>query len=626
MTCVFALEYHVPASRRAVVFAVDAFEEGKHPRGEGGRFGHGAGGLRPHPVGKMRDYTPKELDWEHGVEYEKYSKPSFPHAFQDRADFDQKLAAAPLVHLTDEQLHKLGNSMAASGVGRSETWAHRTFGHRRDVKRIVEALKNGKTAPPIVLKSGNHLHLMAGQTRLATGAALGVHVPVKLVDVGPKAQDAAWHEELHPRDDGGKFSTGGGGGSVSSGFEGTSGGSGGSSVPSTATYIPNSHLQLALTSNGFKKVKGEAMPTFYDPVTKVKVVVLPSGKKSSTQWGIEGHPTHAGKTGFGIPDLQKLLQLAQAEGAKKVQASTPAEQPATSTGPLPQPTSAFTSVLTAKSYAAVPNPKNGHQALFQHGAGMNAKYVQVDPVSGAWVVQTPGFQTKAGTGAATLGDLLAGKKATQLPGGGYSWETTQEVIGPQAKETSKGAAATPKPKAETPEHVKLRKELATARATPTGTEQSAISEYKGSGYIGWNHALRHQPSFHDAKTEALDGWLHRSGPIPVDCVLYRTVPNDEYAKILKTVLFSGAHFADYGYGSTTTDPNFNFKPGGLKFKINVPKGTIGAVISGGSDSESEVLLARDTRYVVNSFDRKNSLVEVTVDHSHHHAKKQEMAA
>ena len=219
-------------------FAEDAeFEESKHPRADNGQFGRGGGSAKPaktatpaktapssgkhepapHPVEKMRDYSPKELDWEYDVEYLKYSKPAFPNAFSSREDFEQKLDAAPLVHLSDEQMRTLGNSMAYQAKNKGEAWLHKTFSHRRDSKRIVDTLKNGETAPPIVLKSGNKLHLMAGQTRLAAGLAIGKQVPAKVIDVTPKrAQDEApWDESKHPRAPDGKFGTGSGGGTAS---------------------------------------------------------------------------------------------------------------------------------------------------------------------------------------------------------------------------------------------------------------------------------------------------------------------------------------------------------------------------------------------------------------------------
>lgn len=139
--------------------------------------------MQNHPISQMRDYLPTEIAWEYDIEYCKYSRPSFPTAFASRADFDAKFAAAPIVHLTIEQIKTLGNSMAASGIGRGEAWVHQTFSHRRDSKRILRDLTSGKTAPPIVLRKNGRLHLMAGQTRIAAGLAIGRMIPVKVIDV-----------------------------------------------------------------------------------------------------------------------------------------------------------------------------------------------------------------------------------------------------------------------------------------------------------------------------------------------------------------------------------------------------------------------------------------------------------
>ncbi len=212
---------HLPTGR-VVHVTRDAgeFEEGKHPRADNGQFGSGGGtsgknkdlgGLKAHPESKMREYTEKELDWEYGTEYLKYSKSEFPDAFSSREDFQKKYDDAPLEHLSDDELKKLGNSMAYSGKNKGEDWVHKTFSHRRDSKRIVHEMKNEKTAPPIVLKKGGRLRLMAGQTRLATGLALGMSVPVKVITVDAATRDEKPFEEgKHPRAANGQFGSGGG--------------------------------------------------------------------------------------------------------------------------------------------------------------------------------------------------------------------------------------------------------------------------------------------------------------------------------------------------------------------------------------------------------------------------------
>ena len=131
----------------------------------------------------MREYAPKELDWEYEREYKVYAQPSFPDAFTSREDFQRKYDAAPLVHLSERELRQLDNSMAASAIGKDVDWLHETFGFRRDVGRILKQMEENALAPPIVLNSGGRHFLMAGQTRIAVGLATGRIVPVKLIDV-----------------------------------------------------------------------------------------------------------------------------------------------------------------------------------------------------------------------------------------------------------------------------------------------------------------------------------------------------------------------------------------------------------------------------------------------------------
>jgi hypothetical protein len=136
--------------------------------------------VEKHPHSKMREYSKSELDWEHGTEYEKYSKPRFPHAFKDREHFQKKYDKAPLRHLTDHEHKHLGNY---SGDHENIESVHRLMDHRRDVGRVEHDLQHGHTAPPIVLKHKHGLHLMAGNTRMSVASAHKKRLPVKVIDV-----------------------------------------------------------------------------------------------------------------------------------------------------------------------------------------------------------------------------------------------------------------------------------------------------------------------------------------------------------------------------------------------------------------------------------------------------------
>jgi hypothetical protein len=131
----------------------------------------------------MREYTPTEFDWEYDVEYLKYSYSRFPTAFASRDDFQTQYDAAECRELTGEEFVRLGNSMAACGLGKDEKWVRNTFSHRRDVDRVMTQLRDDDYCAPIILAQGGRLHLMAGQTRLATAAALGIAIKVKIIDV-----------------------------------------------------------------------------------------------------------------------------------------------------------------------------------------------------------------------------------------------------------------------------------------------------------------------------------------------------------------------------------------------------------------------------------------------------------
>ena len=147
----------------------------------------GAEHIKQHPLSKMRFLkgSDPENDWEYHTEYQKYSRPRYPHAFKDRDDINKKYDEAPLRHLTKDEHMDLENSMHARYM-KDDTPenkmkdAVRTFSHRRDVGRIVDHLRT-KVSPPIILKHGKTLHLMAGQTRLSVGLANNLNVPAKII-------------------------------------------------------------------------------------------------------------------------------------------------------------------------------------------------------------------------------------------------------------------------------------------------------------------------------------------------------------------------------------------------------------------------------------------------------------
>lgn len=144
--------------------------------------------LQPLSKEKMREYTPEELDWEYSREYEKYAKDLFPHAFKDRADFQQKYDQAPLRHLTDKELRHLeyatiSNLLSPNIESEQIKKVMEVAGHRRDVPTILEGIRSGQTAPPIVLRHDDGMRILSGNTRLMSALALGKNMPVKVIDI-----------------------------------------------------------------------------------------------------------------------------------------------------------------------------------------------------------------------------------------------------------------------------------------------------------------------------------------------------------------------------------------------------------------------------------------------------------
>src|SRR5690606_34436830 len=137
------------------------------------------GGLKKHPLSKMREYTDAEFPWEHR-EYTVHSYHRFPNTFRDADHFKQEYDKAPLKHLSHDELMNLGNSTVSSFLNKGESRAdkiaradHMFDGHR-DLDRIKEHLRT-KVAPPIVLKHSKGHWILGGNTRLSMAAAHGIN-------------------------------------------------------------------------------------------------------------------------------------------------------------------------------------------------------------------------------------------------------------------------------------------------------------------------------------------------------------------------------------------------------------------------------------------------------------------
>jgi hypothetical protein len=153
--------------------------------------------LQPHPLDKMRNQTASELGSESGEYFHnKVTKSKFPGAFKDKHDFVDKVGNAPVRHLTNNELHTLDNSDVGDVLNHPNPPEHaerlaKDYG--RDIHSVYRGIEHGKIPHPIVLKHGNQLHLLGGNTRLMAGAAKGRNIPAKVVDVGPpKSANSKW--------------------------------------------------------------------------------------------------------------------------------------------------------------------------------------------------------------------------------------------------------------------------------------------------------------------------------------------------------------------------------------------------------------------------------------------------
>lgn len=269
--------------------------------------------------------------------------------------------------------------------------------------------------------------------------------------------------------------------------------------------------------------------------------------------------------------------------------------------------------LKTKDYKfAGPETLGGTKAIFK--APNDAK-VMMDYVTGEWVAVTPGHLTKEGKGFDKLQALFNGKIEPGVKNSQQTIQTAAEkaAMTEQQKKLAEANQAAAKSAAKANA---TYKKLVEQAPHPTATQQNAISKYSGSGYATWNNKLRHEPGFAktDPLTKHLDDWL-KSSTFEEDVILYRKVDSD-YAKILKSFIFEGTKFIDRGYSSSSPLPNVWH--GSLRLVITAPKGTKGAALGKWSQhpSEHEVLLPRDSVFIVTSYDHGSDTIHVTLDQSH----------
>lgn len=429
------------------------------------------------------------------------------------------------------------------------------------------------------------------------------------------AEDAGtFKESEHPRDNDGKFTSGGAGGSsagnANAGLSGWK-----------KTWWQASGVKKTLKQAGYELTKSEDdLPTWIHP-SGAKVVVHPPQKeqKNSSNW-VAHKPGALPVPGTGSANLAEILGVVVAKAqAKQVQINTPKPSNLSPEAEgiynkIHANTSKFTAAangfLKDKGYGnAQPGALGNSVVLTKTGGGK----VMIEPGSLSWVAETPGHMTKKGTGLENLQKLLSGEPAVFKAGENPPWENTSIQV--ETKVDADNAAKKAKLVDAIHSHYSSLKQHAPA---PSSAQANALATYGGSGYASINAALRHGEggSTHIKNaTKHIDEYL-KNAELPEDTTLYRGVKG-EYAKILKSILLEGTKFVDKGFVSTSVRKEISegFSHG-LLFKINAPKGTKGAAIGSysGHHGEHEVLLPRNTVFKVKSYDPHSGHVEVDVEH------------
>jgi phage-related protein (TIGR01555 family) len=375
--------------------------------------------------------------------------------------------------------------------------------------------------------------------------------------------EAKFEESKHPRDKGGQFSKGSGGGIA----------------PIT---------QKGQLFKGIVELPNEVKKNIYQDLhTAINNAAGEKGPKSLDQ-------LKKLVTQLKGADKQKFFDQAKAVIEKHLPAKAePAKaEPAKAEPAKVEPAKAHIYATMLNAGFTLLSSANGEDpTILQKGKSLLAL-----EKSGSWTLQTPSFQTKKGQGSEALQALLDGDKAKF------------ESLG--VKNTMEQIPDHLQPKPAVPVHVATRKEIAKARPTPTQEEASAISFYKGSGYISMNDKLRHSGK-HSHETKYVEAWLDRA-ELPIDVTVHRGIKG-AYAKFLRSMAFEGSIFMDRGFISTTTSPDFAKNWGedgydGMTMDIAMKKGQKAAAIRAhdDSDGENEIIVQCGSMLRVVSFDFEKS--------------------
>lgn len=123
------------------------------------------------------------LKWEYEKEYLKYAQSAIPDAFSNQADFNEQYRKAPLQYLDNDRLAKASYTSFDPLHPPTLEEVRKQIGHRRDVSKIKESILSGTVTPPIFTERDGKLRILAGNSRLGVSLAMGLKIPVKVINV-----------------------------------------------------------------------------------------------------------------------------------------------------------------------------------------------------------------------------------------------------------------------------------------------------------------------------------------------------------------------------------------------------------------------------------------------------------
>jgi hypothetical protein len=164
----------------------------------------------------------------------------------------------------------------------------------------------------------------------------------------------------------------------------------------------------------------------------------------------------------------------------------------------------------------------------------------------------------------------------------------------------------------------LRKEIAELSPPRSQAVKHAIDDYKGSGYHEMNACMRFFVGCDDPRNTAIEKYLEKTS-LP-EVTLYRGIRSD-YTGLVMPHLKVGRVLPDAGFVSTATDRDFSkgwAGSGGMLLEIQVPAGARGAAVRSAehSDSEYEILLQRNSNFVIESIDPAKKVIKVRLEQAH----------